>query len=181
MLFAQRPSTTHMRIARALHRAARGFARGASDPWMQVRALPEDALAALANVLEVRAAEPAQERIRQSVMADALIGAPAEASVCEVGCGTGAVSRYIASLPSVGRVIGVDPSPRFLERARQIGGESVEYVTGDGAALPLYHVAVPADSSKLPLSPWLASPLGTVLGVAVVLGCLCCRTDGPAR
>ena len=36
------------------------YARGAKDPWIKIKALvPEESLAALADVLEVRAAEPA--------------------------------------------------------------------------------------------------------------------------
>ena len=116
-----------------LHRCA----RGASDPWMKVKSLPEDTLAALANVLEVRAAEPAQAAIRQAVMVDALEGVSG-AAICEVGCGTGAVARHLASLPDVSHVIGVDPSPAFLDRARSIGSErAIEYVAGDGTALPI--------------------------------------------
>jgi SAM-dependent methyltransferase len=35
----------------------------------------------------------------------------------EVGCGTGAISRVIASWPGVAEVVGVDPSPLLLAKA----------------------------------------------------------------
>ena len=38
----------------------------------------------------------------------------------EVGCGTGPVCRYLATLPGVASVTGVDPSPLFVERAREL-------------------------------------------------------------
>ena len=116
--------------------ARRCYARGASDPWMKVKQLPDATLSALADVLEIRAADPIQANIRETVLTSALKHAPVDAAVCEIGCGTGAVSRHIASLPGVGRVVGVDPSPSFLSRARAIVSP-VEYVSGFGSALPL--------------------------------------------
>ena len=64
-------------------------------------------------------------------------GAPSDdATVCEIGCGTGAVLRHNASLPSVRHVVGIDPSSIFLSRARSIAS-SVEYVEAAAQAVPL--------------------------------------------
>jgi trans-aconitate methyltransferase len=45
---------------------------------------------------------------------------PAEAKVLEIGCGTGAVSRILAQWPGVAEVVGVDPSPVFIAKARAL-------------------------------------------------------------
>lgn len=45
---------------------------------------------------------------------------PGGGRVLEIGCGTGAIARVLAARPGVGEVVGVDPSPVFLDRARQL-------------------------------------------------------------
>jgi ubiquinone/menaquinone biosynthesis C-methylase UbiE len=91
----------------------------------------------LARVLELRAADPQQEAIRDAYFAD--LGLPSGARVLEVGCGTGAVCRALAELAETGEVVGVDPSPGFLDIARSLADAlpNVEFVEGDAAALPL--------------------------------------------
>jgi SAM-dependent methyltransferase len=57
--------------------------------------------------------------------------------VLEVGSGTGAISRFLADLPGVRRVTGIDPSPILVAHARAIGGPShLSFDEGDGRALP---------------------------------------------
>jgi SAM-dependent methyltransferase len=57
--------------------------------------------------------------------------------VLEVGSGTGAVSRFLAGLPGVAGMTGIDPSPILVERARAIGGPShLSFDQGDGRKLP---------------------------------------------
>jgi SAM-dependent methyltransferase len=67
------------------------------------------------------------------------LGLEEGARALEVGCGTGAVTRALASLRETGFVVGVDPSPGFLEVARNLSGEidGIEFVEGDAKALPL--------------------------------------------
>jgi ubiquinone/menaquinone biosynthesis C-methylase UbiE len=90
----------------------------------------------LADVLELRAADP-----RQRAMLEEYTGRlelADESELLEVGCGTGAVSRYLATLPGVAHVTGLDPSPLFVERACELAGDApVDFVAGDGRALPL--------------------------------------------
>ena len=56
----------------------------------------------------------------------------------EVGCGTGAVTRVLATWPGVAEAIGVDPSPVFLVRARELAGglSAVSFEEADGRSLP---------------------------------------------
>jgi ubiquinone/menaquinone biosynthesis C-methylase UbiE len=90
----------------------------------------------LAEVLELRAADPAQQAMLEDYLGD--LPLPDGARVLEVGCGTGAVARTLAVRPGVGEVVGLDPSPVFVERARQIaaGVDHLSYVVGSGTALP---------------------------------------------
>ena len=91
----------------------------------------------LARVLELRAADPQQGAMRDANLAD--LGLPSRARVLEVGCGTGAVCRALAELAETGEVVGVDPSPGFLDIARSLADAlpNVEFVEGDAKTLPL--------------------------------------------
>jgi ubiquinone/menaquinone biosynthesis C-methylase UbiE len=88
----------------------------------------------LAGVLELRAADRQQRTMLESYTADlALVPG---ARVLEVGCGTGAVSRFLLTLENVAEVVGVDPCELFIQRARELAtDERLKFVTGDGAAL----------------------------------------------
>jgi ubiquinone/menaquinone biosynthesis C-methylase UbiE len=88
----------------------------------------------LADVLEIRAADPRQ----RAMLADYAGRLAPAGELLEVGCGTGAISRYLATLPGVTHVTGVDPSPLFVERARELaGGDAIDFVVGDGRELEL--------------------------------------------
>jgi SAM-dependent methyltransferase len=91
----------------------------------------------LVRVLELRAADPQQQAMRDAYLAD--LGLEHGARVLEVGCGSGAVTRALALLPGTGSVVGVDPSPGFLAAARKLSGDiaNVEFVEGEAKALPL--------------------------------------------
>jgi SAM-dependent methyltransferase len=88
----------------------------------------------LADVLELRAADPRQrEMLREYTIA---LDLPENAELLEVGCGTGAVSRFLTTLRGAAHVTGVDPSPLFVERARELAeGLPADFLTGDGRAL----------------------------------------------
>jgi SAM-dependent methyltransferase len=88
------------------------------------------------NAMELRATDPHQ----QQMLSDYLdrIDFPASARVLEVGCGTGAISRRLATVPGVGEVVGVDPSTGLLDRARSLAADMprVSFREADGRALP---------------------------------------------
>jgi ubiquinone/menaquinone biosynthesis C-methylase UbiE len=106
------------------------------DVYASIESADEAVQERLAEVLELRAADAAQQAMLEDYLAD--LPLPDRARVLEVGCGTGAVARTLAVRPGVGEVVGLDPSPVFVERARAIGAgvDNLSYVTGSGTALP---------------------------------------------
>jgi ubiquinone/menaquinone biosynthesis C-methylase UbiE len=106
------------------------------DVYASIESAEEAVQERLAEVLELRAADAAQQAMLEDYLAD--LPLPDRARVLEVGCGTGAVARTLAVRPGVGEVVGLDPSPVFVQRAREIaaGVGNLTYVTGTGTALP---------------------------------------------
>ncbi len=90
----------------------------------------------LAEVLELRAADAQQRKMLHDYLY--LIDFPQDAQVLEVGCGTGAVTRVLGSWSRVAEVTGVDLSPVFLSRARELaaGMAHLHFVEADGRSLP---------------------------------------------
>jgi ubiquinone/menaquinone biosynthesis C-methylase UbiE len=90
----------------------------------------------LAEVLEVRAADPQAREMLEAYLS--MIDFPQNARVLEVGCGTGAVTRVLGGWPGVAEVTGLDPSPVFLARARELAASMrhVHFVEADGRSLP---------------------------------------------
>ena len=68
---------------------------------------------------ELRAADPQQQAMLHTYLTDTHI--PQGARILEVGCGTGAVTRVLAAWPGVVEAVGVDPSPVFVAKARELG------------------------------------------------------------
>jgi SAM-dependent methyltransferase len=91
----------------------------------------------LIDILELRAADHGQREMRDAYLTD--VGFPPGARVVEVGCGPGPVSRALASRPGIAEVVGVDPSPIFIAKARELGRDlsNLTFVEGDARALPL--------------------------------------------
>jgi len=90
----------------------------------------------LTEILELRAADPQQQAMREAYLSE--IEFPMEAKVLEVGCGAGPVTRALACWSRVGEVIGVDPSPLFITKARELGAgiHNLSFVVADGRSLP---------------------------------------------
>ena len=90
----------------------------------------------LADVLETRGADRQQQELRRTFLAD--IAFPPGARVLEVGCGTGVLTRVIARWPDVAQVIGVDPAPSLLSKARALAAElpNIRFEEADGRSLP---------------------------------------------
>jgi ubiquinone/menaquinone biosynthesis C-methylase UbiE len=106
------------------------------DPYASIIQADEGMQARLADVLEVRAADPQQRAMLQAYLSELQL--PSAAIALDVGCGTGAVSRILAETPGVREVVGIDPSPIFVEKARELGRDHshLSFQTGDGRALP---------------------------------------------
>ena len=105
-----------------------------TDLYATIASADEKTQERLATVLELRAADPQQRAMLVQYSAE--LELPVGARVLEVGCGTGAVSRYLATLPGVEKVVGVDPSAHFIERARELAdGANLEFAVGDGREL----------------------------------------------
>ncbi len=69
----------------------------------------------------------------------AVTGAPPDAGVADLGCGTGIASRFLAARGY--RVVGVEPNADMLARARDAGGGPT-YVTGEATRTGLADASV---------------------------------------
>jgi ubiquinone/menaquinone biosynthesis C-methylase UbiE len=107
-----------------------------ADVYATITEADPGVLDQLAEVLELRAADPQQKAMRESYLADVPLAAGTR--VLEVGCGTGAVTRAIARIADSAIVTGVDPSPAFVAKARGLSDEDAgpNFDVGDGRDLP---------------------------------------------
>ena len=89
----------------------------------------------LVTAMELRAAEPRQREILETYLA--WVDLPEKARILEVGCGTGAATRVLARRRGVVEIVGIDPSPMFLAKARELTAEHrhVTFLEGDVRAL----------------------------------------------
>ncbi len=106
-----------------------------ADVWSTVASLDAAAQERLAGVLETRGADPRQQAMRRVFLAD--VPFPLGARVLDIGCGTGVLTRVIAGMPGIGSVIGVDPAPSLLAKARQLspGLNNITFEEADGRDL----------------------------------------------
>ena len=105
------------------------------DVFANITAAPLQALEMIASVLELRASMPQQQEMLRTYLRD--IDFPDRAKVLEVGCGTGPITRVLAAWPNVGEVVGVDPSPYLIDKARSLSPSlpNLAFEVGDGKAL----------------------------------------------
>jgi ubiquinone/menaquinone biosynthesis C-methylase UbiE len=106
------------------------------DPYASIAQSDKGMQERLADVLELRAADPQQRAMLDAYLLELQL--PSAAIALDVGCGTGAVSRILAKLPSIRKVVGIDPSSVFIEKARELGKAlaRVSFQIADGRALP---------------------------------------------
>jgi ubiquinone/menaquinone biosynthesis C-methylase UbiE len=106
------------------------------DVWSSLTDLDTATQDRLAAVLETRGADPQQQAMRRAFLGDTPF--PAHAVALDVGCGTGVLTRMLARLPRVDRVIGVDPVSSLLDKARELAADlsNVSFQQADGRSLP---------------------------------------------
>jgi SAM-dependent methyltransferase len=107
------------------------------DVYASITTAEPAVIAQVADAMEVSAADPQHRAMVAAYLGDLALSGGAR--VLEVGCGTGAIARVLAAWPGVGEVLGVDPSPLLLDRARElsVGIDALSFQAGDGHALSL--------------------------------------------
>jgi ubiquinone/menaquinone biosynthesis C-methylase UbiE len=100
------------------------------DVYATIDQAPEALQQQLADVLELRAADAQQRAMLEAYLADVPLE---DARVLEIGCGSGAICRRLAR--DARTVVGIDPSPVFVERAKALAPE-LDFVVADGRELP---------------------------------------------
>jgi ubiquinone/menaquinone biosynthesis C-methylase UbiE len=106
------------------------------DIYASITAADPATLERLIGALELRAADLLRRGIVSEFVSE--ITLPKGAKALEIGCGTGAVTRFLADLPDVSHAVGVDPSPVFIAKARELAGsvQNLTFQEADGRALP---------------------------------------------
>jgi len=112
------------------------------DLWQFIDEIDADKQAMAVKRLEDRAQIPKFAAIRENYFDK--IGLPLSGRILELGCGTGAVCRAIASRPGfVGTVVGSDLSAKLIEVAKDItanlGLKNIEYFRADGQGSTAHH------------------------------------------
>src|SRR6056297_203202 len=129
-----------------------------TDPYMNLAAAEDEVQTAIANAMEARSADPLQVRMRSRYLAQ--LDLPMDAVGVEFGSGTGHVARDMVEIAGCSQVLGIEPGPVMIARARELFGdiEGLSFTIGDAAktGLPdasqdlvvmhtlLCHVAEPA-------------------------------------
>ena len=105
------------------------------DPYATIADADTALQERLSDVLELRAADSQQRAMLRAYLSE--ISLPRGSRALEVGCGTGAVSRVLVEAMNFA-VTGIDPSPVFVARARELGKHlpGLTFMPGDGRLLP---------------------------------------------
>ena len=105
------------------------------DIYASIAHQPREMQERILDVLRLRAEEPEMQALTTNYLSKLEI--PDGARVLEMGCGSGRITRLIAELTGVGRVVGIDPSPVFLENARSFCSDlpNVSFEEGDAREL----------------------------------------------
>jgi ubiquinone/menaquinone biosynthesis C-methylase UbiE len=107
------------------------------DVYAHITDADEATIGRVAEAMELRAGDPRQQEILATYLSR--IDWPPDSRVVEIGCGTGAITRAIAARPGVAEVVGVEPAPGLVRRARELAQAltTVSFVEGDGRDVPI--------------------------------------------
>jgi ubiquinone/menaquinone biosynthesis C-methylase UbiE len=86
------------------------------DPYSQITTVEPAVVNVLIDAMELRAADP-QQRVMRAVPVGGRL--PEGARVLEAGCGSGRDLPGARDVAAVGQVVGLDPSPALLAKARE--------------------------------------------------------------
>lgn len=108
-----------------------------TDVYATIQQQSREIVETIARAMEARAASPQQRAMLEQYLSN--IAFPDKARVLEIGCGAGPIAEVLARWPGVAEVIGVDPSPVLLEKAREQRGAipNLNFREGDGRSLPI--------------------------------------------
>ena len=100
----------------------------------RIKEQSREVLDTIAESMNVRASEPAMQAICARYMTQIIL--PEGARVLEVGCGNGASTKLIMQHVDPAQLVGIDPSPVFVEMAGATfaGEPRVSFAIGDAAA-----------------------------------------------
>jgi ubiquinone/menaquinone biosynthesis C-methylase UbiE len=106
------------------------------DPYATIAETAVSLQKRLSEILELRARDRQQRAMLQAYLSE--IGLPPGSRALEVGCGTGAVCRALVESRRF-QVTGIDLSPVFVARARELGKHlpGLAFIRGDGRSLSL--------------------------------------------
>jgi arsenite methyltransferase len=106
-----------------------------TDVYATITEADAAVLESLATAMEVSAADEQHRDMVARYLSDLDLQQGPEA--LEIGCGTGAIARTLAARHGIRTVVGVDPSPGLIERARILadGIDNLAFREGDGRRL----------------------------------------------
>jgi ubiquinone/menaquinone biosynthesis C-methylase UbiE len=107
-----------------------------ADVYAAITEVGPEVVEQVARAMEVSASDPQHQVMVSTYLSDLAIRSGAR--ILEVGCGTGAISRVLAGWPGVEEVLGVDPSPPLVNKARELarGVANLSFQVADGRTLP---------------------------------------------
>lgn len=102
-----------------------------SDPYSDLASQDADLQSRIADAMEARCLEPAQEAIRVSYLSD--LELPENAFAVELGSGTGHVTAELISIAGARSALGIEPSKIMVDhaKARFAGSERLSFEIGD--------------------------------------------------
>jgi ubiquinone/menaquinone biosynthesis C-methylase UbiE len=105
------------------------------DVYATISEQPSEVQERVVEAMSLRANEPEMQAMMEQYLS--ALDVPPNAGVLEIGCGAGPATRKIAALPGISHVTGLDPSPVFLEKARQDLADlpNVTFLEGDARSL----------------------------------------------